>query len=307
MSASGPSMRIIVLLAAYNEERYIAACLDHYVSHGVVAYLIDNGSTDGTAEIAKSYLGRGLLAVEEMPRRGVFELQRILERKEQLAAELDADWFMHADCDEIRLPPHSCVTLAQAFAEVESQGYNAVNFMEFTFVPTVENPCHEHARFQETMLWYYPYLRKDPQRLNAWKRQPGRVELAWSAGHRVRFPGLRMYPERFPMRHYLYLSQSHALEKYGRRRHDPRALALGWHGWRDRLPSEVALLPSQAELRPYFGDDWLDPVHPRSQHFVEEAFRMRLPARLWRKGELWLGRLRWRLRRCLDRLISEAP
>jgi hypothetical protein len=40
-------------------------------------------------------------------------------------------------------------------------------------------------------------------RLNAWKRQAGRVELAWSAGHQVPFPGLRMYPESFPMRLFL--------------------------------------------------------------------------------------------------------
>ncbi|HKQ04904.1 MAG TPA: glycosyltransferase family 2 protein [Blastocatellia bacterium] len=264
-------MRVIALLATYNEDRFIAGCLEHLFAQGVEVYLIDNSSTDHTVEIAECYVNRGLIGRETFARAGVFNLKSILNRKEELAAELDADWFMHVDADEIRVPPRSDRTLAQAFAEVEGQGYNAINFQEFTFTPTIESPDHDHPHFRETMRWYYPFLPAFPHRLNAWKRQPERVDLAWSAGHQVRFPGLRMYPDAFLLKHYLFLSVPHAIRKYANRRHDPAALEVGWHGWRERFKSQTIQLPSQAELRTYISDDQLDAANPRSQHYIAES------------------------------------
>ena len=265
------SMRVVAILAAYNEERFIGGCLEHLFEQGVEAYLIDNCSTDRTVEIAERYLKRGLIGIETLPRtEDVYKLLSILERKEELAATLEADWFMHMDPDEIRLPPRSDRTLAQAFAEVEAQGYNAVNFMEFAFVPTREAPDHDHPRFQQTMRWYYPYQRSFPQwrphRRNAWKRQAEKVDLAGRGGHRVRFPGLRLYPEFFKMRHYLFLSVPHALRKWVDRNYDETEVEKGWHGWRAGLTPEKFRLPSQKELRHFTSDDELDPSNPETRH-----------------------------------------
>ncbi|MEK6320357.1 MAG: glycosyltransferase [Acidobacteriota bacterium] len=261
-------MRVIALLATYNEERFIAGCLENLFQQGVEVYLIDNCSTDQTVTLAERYRERGLIGIESFPRDGIFRLRSILERKEELAATLDADWFIHLDTDEIRLPPKSGVTLAQAFAEVQARGYNAVNFLEFTFIPTQEAPDHDHHDFQKTMRWYYPFLPGFPHRLNAWKRQAQRVNLVQSAGHKVRFSGLRMYPESFYMRHYLFLSLQHAVRKYGNRRHDPASVLTGWHGWRARFTPDIVKLPMQAELRTYTSDDELDPSAPREWHYI---------------------------------------
>src|SRR5215831_2675215 len=144
-------MRVVALLAAYNEERFIATCIEHLRSQAVDTYLIDNESTDETVAIASRYLNRGLIGIETVPRKGIYSWKPILRRKEELACELDADWFMHVDADEIRLPPDPVCTLADAFVEVAEQGYNAVNFFEYTFVPTKEDPDHDHADFQRTM------------------------------------------------------------------------------------------------------------------------------------------------------------
>jgi glycosyltransferase involved in cell wall biosynthesis len=265
------SARVVALLATFNEERFITGCLEHLIGQGVEVYLIDNCSTDRTVEIAERYLGRGLIDIETFPRtEGVYKWRSILERKEQLATTLEADWFMHADADEVRLPPRSTRTLVQTFAEVEAQGYSAVNFLEFTFVPTREAPDHDHPHFWQTMRWYYPFLRWFPHRLNAWKRQPERVDLASSGGHRVQFPRLRMYPESFKMRHYLFLSVPHAIRKYVGKSYDPAEVQNGWHGWRARLMAERIELPSQKELRFYTTDDELDPSSPRTRHVSEE-------------------------------------
>lgn len=264
--------RVVALLATYNEERFVAGCLEHLFRQQIDVYLIDNCSTDQTVTIASRYMGRGLIGIETIPRTGVYSWRPILERKERLANTLDADWFMNVDADEIRLPPRTGRSLAQAFAEVAGEGYNAVNFQEFTFIPTQEAPDHDHRDFQKTMRWYYPFLPPHvPNQVKAWKRQPGSVEFAWSAGHQVGFPGLRVSPHWFRMRHYLFLSVPHAVRKYVEKRYDPTELEAGWHRARARLRPETIRLPAEAELRPYRSDDELDPSNPRVQHYLFDA------------------------------------
>lgn len=267
------SLRIIAILAAYNEERFVAGCLEHYARHGVEVYLIDNGSTDRTYEIAKQYLGHGLLGIESLPRDGVNRLEPILKLKEQLAHKLEADWFMHADLDEIRLPPRSDWTLAQAFEHVDQLGYNAVNFQEFTFIPVRESPDHDHPDFQQTMRWYYPFLPVFPHQLKAWKQQPQPVDLASFAGHLVRFPNLRMFPDSFPMRHYQFLSVEHAVRKYPQMQFDENELQKGWQGWRGNIKSHEIVLPASHELRSYITDDLLDASQPQKRHYLDDLIR----------------------------------
>lgn len=259
-------MRAIALIATYNEERFIVPCLEHLARHGVEAYLIDNESEDRTVPLARQFLGRGLVGIETWPRQGVYRWHGLLERKEQLAATLDADWFLHHDADEIRLPPHSGQTLLEAFAAADRQGFNAVNFLELTFVPTRESPDHDHPDYLRTMRWYYPFLPSFPHQLKAWKKQPGPVELAWSGGHLVRFPGLNMDPTSFRMRHYLFLSAAHALRKYVRKTYDPAEVARGWHQARARLRAEDIALQPEAELRRYTTDEALDLSAPLQRH-----------------------------------------
>jgi len=156
-------------------------------------------------------------------------------------------------------------TLAEAIAEVDAAGFNAINFLEFTFVPTRESPNHDHPDFHKTMLWYYPYVRFFPHRLNAWKRQDGPLGLRDRGGHRVDFPGLKMAPQSLYMRHYMFLSPEYALEKY-----TIHFAGWGGAGWRGGLRPEHIQLPSEQELRRYAGDHLLDPTNPRKLHLIEE-------------------------------------
>jgi Glycosyl transferase family 2 len=261
-------VRCIAIIATYNEERLIGACLEHLVAQGVEAYLIDNASTDRTVAVAERFLGRGLVGIENLDRSSDrFSLRAQLRRKERLADELDADWFIHQDADEFRIS-RGRRTLAEEFSLADRRGFNAVNFLEFTFVPTRESADHDHPDFRETMRWYYPFLPDFPHRLSAWKRQAQPVQLAWSGGHRVRFPGLRMAPQSLAMRHYLCLGPSHLEQKYGRRRYDPEELAAGWHRWRVAQRPERIRFPSKDELRTYVSDQRLDPSSPTTHHLL---------------------------------------
>ena len=263
-------MRVIALLQTYCEERFISACLGNLIEQGVQVHLTDNGSSDQTVAIAERFLGKGLIAIEHLPRHGVFTLREQLLRKERLALELDADWYMHVDADEVRLPPCEGQTLVDAFAEVDAQGYNAVDFMEYVFVPTLEEPDHDHPGFQQTMRSYYPYRPFSPHRMNAWKRQQCRVELAWSGGHTLRFPGLRLCPRLFPMKHYLFLSLAHATVKFLQRSYDPGEVRDGWHRRRTRLRAMDLRLPARSQLRTFTGNQNLDGSRPWRRHFLEQ-------------------------------------
>ena len=51
-------MRIVAILAAYNEEKILARVIRWLADQGVETYLIDNESTDGTlAVLCRGYYG----------------------------------------------------------------------------------------------------------------------------------------------------------------------------------------------------------------------------------------------------------
>jgi glycosyltransferase involved in cell wall biosynthesis len=274
------------MIQAYNEQRFIAGCIEHLHAQGVGVYVIDNESSDETRAIAESYLGRGVVGIETLSRADCFELEAQCARQEELALTLDADWLIHHDADEIRVSPKQGQTLAEAIAEADAAGYNAINFLEFTFVPTRESPDHDHPDFQKTMRHYYPLLPVFPHRLNAWKRQDVRVKLG-PAGHRVDFPDLKMAPESLYMRHYQFLSAEHARQKYVARRFSTAEVDSGFHGWRARIKPEQIVLPSEKDLRTYEGDHLLDPSDPLEHELlgasVQAPEQRRADAGLWRR------------------------
>lgn len=260
--------RVLAIIATYNEERFIGGCLEHLFANGVEVYLCDNESTDRTVEIAIRYLNRGLRAIETLPRDGTYRWKQILGRKEQLAAELTADWFLHLDADEIPQSSRPGQTLAEALGEADAAGYNAVEFHELTFVAPIESPDHDHPDFRRTMRWYYPFAPRPLHLVRAWKRQP-KVDLASTGGHRASFRGRRISPERLFLRHYLILSREHMLRKYVHRRYDAAEVRKGWHGWRAKITADDIRLPSAADLRFTATDADLDTSSPRRKHCIE--------------------------------------
>ncbi len=280
-------VRVVALLAAYNEERFVRDCIENLVGQGVEVYLIDNSSTDRTVEIARDYLGHGVIGIETFPRgEGVYRWRKILERKEELARTLNADWFMHVDADEIHLPPRPGQTIPEALARVQATGYSAVDFQEFAFVPTRENPDHDHPGYQRTMRWYYPFAPSPgPRLIRAWKKQREPVGISQRGGHRPDFPGMRVYPIKFQIKHYLFLSVQHVLDKYGNREFEKSEVDRGWHGWRMRLKSKRIVLPSQDELKTHDPGKRLDPSEPHVRHVTADWALPRRPMDLYFRPE----------------------
>lgn len=257
----------MALLAVRNEELYLARCLEHLLLNGVEVHVIDNGSTDATGSIARRFARHHPVSIERMPYRGVYEWEALLRRKEQLAAELDADWFIHHDADEIRQAPPPFSTLAEGIAHVDAAGYNAIDFAEMVFTPTDASESFEGADYVAAMRRYYYFCPRPLHRVNAWKKGPEPVDLSSGGGHAVQFFGRNVSPEPFVLRHYVFLSLGHLQAKYGTRRYDPREVARGWHGKRAAFDPEAVRFPPRERFKVLGEDGRFDFSDPWPRHF----------------------------------------
>lgn len=261
-------IRIVALLTVRNEALYLARCIEHLHHQGIETCVIDNESTDNTLEIAKSFLGRGVFRIETQPYEGFFDLTAQLQLKERLAAEIDADWFIHHDADEIREAPAPYKTLKEGIEAADRAGYNAINFDEFVFLPTSDTESHEGGDYVATMRRYYFFEPSPLRRVNAWKKTEMSVHVVDSGGHCIDFEGRRIFPVNFVMRHYIALSSEHAIAKYTRERvYSRQEVEHGWHGARATFEPSRLHLPGKTELK-FRGDGPWD----KSQPWVEHKF-----------------------------------
>lgn len=264
-------IRVLAILSVRNEAMMLRQCLPHLHREGIDFHVIDDNSNDDSMAVAESFRGRGLVGTTTLPPSPVFDLGRCLRHKEALIRTLDADWFMHADADEFRTSNRTGERLIDAIIRIDREGFNAINFQEFTFIPSADQPDHHPDHFLETMRGYYPFLPVPLHRLNTWKNRGEPVDLASDAGHRIRMPGLRTYPESLPMRHYLYTSRAHFASKYAGRRHRPDELDKAWHGWRESADANLFYAAPPGLLRPFNPQEpWrMDARDPLRRHLVE--------------------------------------
>jgi glycosyltransferase involved in cell wall biosynthesis len=255
--SSPPS--VVAIIAAYNEADIIGSVVGDLVNQGIDVYLLDDGSTDGTAEIVERYRGRGVVGVERLQRPevdggGRFGWERILCRKAQLAHELDADWFIHHDADEFRESPWPGMSLRDGIAWVDRLGFNAIDFVCLNFWPD-----HDGFRngndVRDAFTRFAPAEPYDRLQIRCWKKTEGPLDLATTGGHEARFPSRRVFPVRFILRHYPIRSQSHGERKVF---HERQFLAAerdrGWHVQYEAFRHGQSFLHDGSALEPYEPD-----------------------------------------------------
>src|SRR5262249_42534939 len=175
-------VRVVAILAAYNEADVIGQVVADLIAQGVDVYLLDDGSTDGTVAAVEPLVGRGVLRIEPLTSARAtppesFDWERILRRKTDVAREIDADWFIHHDADEFRESPWRGVALRDAIQRVDAAGYNAIDFASLDFWPT-------HDRFRagdDVRAAFTHYSERAPHdrvQVRAWKNTGASVDLA---------------------------------------------------------------------------------------------------------------------------------
>src|SRR5262249_17577576 len=145
----------------------------------------------------------------------------LLRRKEALAQEIEADWFIHNDADEVREAPSPFATLKDGLIAADATGATAVNFDEFVFIPSAHEDFSS-VDYVAAMRRYYYFAPRRLHRVNAWKNLRAPVDLVSEGGHVAEFPGRVVYERNFIMRHYIFLSRAHAVKKYGERNYSPQ-------------------------------------------------------------------------------------
>ncbi len=224
------SLTVTAIIATYNEADIISCVLEDLVSQGIRVYLIDTGSSDATVTEARRFLGRGLLHIEELAM-DEFRLSRLMKRKQALAFELDSDWLINADADEFRESPWTGVSFLDGIRRVDALGYNAIDFAVLDFVPTHDNLSPGDDP-REAFPYFEPGGSYNKLQIRCWKKPDCPVDLVPSGGHEAVFPGRKVFPIRFLLRHYPFRGQAHAERKLfqeRRPRYPEEEKKLSWH------------------------------------------------------------------------------
>jgi glycosyltransferase involved in cell wall biosynthesis len=261
---------ITAILAIRNEEAYLGNCLRHLIRNGLRLAIIDNGSTDASPQIYRAAEFRPhLVDVWEAPFTGAFSLEEQLKLKLEVAQQVGGDWVVHVDADEMM---HSCrdgETLADGLRRLGADGWNSVNFDEFVFLPIEQDYTPDEGGFPKLDLYYF-FEPSFPRLMRAWKSGCG-LSMFEAAGHRLDGPNLRLAPESFALRHYIFRDQTHAFEKYTARTFAATDLRRGWHGNRINYGSAAFRLPPAGALKRLrrLEDHRLDKSDPWRLHYWE--------------------------------------
>ncbi|HEX3918379.1 MAG TPA: glycosyltransferase family 2 protein [Caulobacteraceae bacterium] len=259
---------VTAILAIRNEAAVLGACLRHLVRNGVRIALIDNGSDDDSPRIyGAPEFASHLVEVQRLPFTGAFSLEAQLSAKHALAERLGGGWIIHLDADEMMHSYRPGETLAAAFARIGAAGWNAVNFDEFVFLPIERDYPGAADGFPDLHL-YYLHEPGTPRLMRAWRTGSG-LSMQASGGHHLEGADLRLAPESFALRHYMFRSQAHAYEKYPRRAFERSEIDRGWHTSRVGQPRERYRFPAAEQLKRLadVNDRRLDKSDPWSRHY----------------------------------------
>jgi glycosyltransferase involved in cell wall biosynthesis len=234
-------LSICAVIGARNERTYLQVVLPLLAGQGIEVVVVDNDSSDGSQDLYESHRGDPIIGVKHLPYKGYLSMTDLLLAKRAVYQEVEHDWVIHLDADEVLEHAQPGRSLADAILEADDAGYDALNFEEFVFLPEPHADFSERGDFTQ-MLRYYLFEPRKNHRNLAWRRRPG-LDSLLTAGHTLPEDRVRMSPNNGVLRHYVVLSEDHARRKYLERKFDPREVARGWHGNRLTISEESLAFP----------------------------------------------------------------
>lgn len=210
------SFKVLAIIPVFNEEDIIEQTIQDLISNGIDIYILDDNSNDSSIDIAKEYLGKGVIRIETLdkvaPSKNTSHYEKLLKRIEELSQELDYDWFIYAHADQFLESPWLNYSLKESIYLVDSLGFNTINFKLYNFRPYTNN-FNLKADIRLHLDSYELNVELDNPQLNAWKKTKFKVDLASTGGEIVYFQGRNTFPIPFIKRHYPIRSESHGKKK----------------------------------------------------------------------------------------------
>lgn len=255
-----PKKKILAVITAYNEDDIIEQTVRHLHSEGIDVHVVDNWSTDKTADIVKSISEENdNVTMSRWPSDGnkkakdEFALKEVLKNEIEVIQESKGfDWVIHYDADEIRVSPWRDLNLQEAISLVDAYGYNAIDFTLINFRPT-KNGFRRGVNPQRFFRYFeYSDTSGGQVQVKCWKNQQDKeIDLISSYGHQVQFEGRKVFPLKFLLKHYPLRSKKHAERKILSER-IPRFSKLersgGAHSHYDKIAEERKFLWDEKEL-----------------------------------------------------------
>ncbi len=280
------NVRVLAIVHCYNEADIIRSTIQYLIDQGIDVYLVDNWSNDGSFQIAEDYKKQynDKLYIERFPKQDASDdyiWYDQLKRTEEISREMNYDWFIHYDADEIRISPWKNVNLRDAISYIDYLGFNAIENTVIDF-RMVDKDDHIYPDGKFFDFRYKPYW---INHLKTWKKNDD-IDLKSTGGHYARFKHPKIFPLHFLNKHYPLRSLEQAEKKVftdRKPRFEAEKSRRGWHGQYDSInTTEDFIFPKEALFE--WNEDTFENYY--FQLFMEAGLRWDKDNRKWSIPEI---------------------
>ncbi len=218
LQPSAPPVSVAAVVTVFNEADILEPVVMHLLTQDVTrVVLVDNWSTDGSWELAQRLAGAyPAVSIRRFPDQPApdYNWKGLLDNTEAVGREIGCDWVIHYDSDELRYSPWPGVTIGQGIASINALGYSAIDFTVIDFHYT-QHQEYNGTKPVESALTHFEFGRTHWHfsQVKAWKNQPMPVGLSQTGGHEVNFPGRKIFPLKFLLKHFSLRSRAQAETK----------------------------------------------------------------------------------------------
>jgi hypothetical protein len=242
LAHEGPT-RLLAMLLCYNDADVLGPVVAHLVANRHDVVLWDHGSEDETAAVARSWLGRGVVEVQDVDRDHVpfRDLYTVAGRYVAQVYGASHDWLSWPDQDEVLEGPDLARPYHEQVTEAMAAGVDWIEFDNFVFWftdeddPSVADPLLRVRR--------YCLSPAASPRIRAWRLA---VTNERRMGNSNPLPG-RKAPSNWPLRHYPMRSAAQARRRVqvDRNREGFQFADRNWHYERFRDDASALVVPAE--------------------------------------------------------------
>jgi glycosyltransferase involved in cell wall biosynthesis len=231
-------LKITAIICSRNEGVYLKTLIPYLESESIEVVIIDNESNDGTLDQFNRNNHSNISSTHHLKYNGHFDLQAQLEKKHAVEQDLNADWVIHQDADEILHNRNAWGGLRADVEAADRDGYNVLNFEEFVMLP--EDVDNDDILSNSRLMYYF--APRASRLMRAWKTNQMLSNISGS-GHYLDGPSVKCSPQQHILKHFIVRNQDHAWSKYIGRTFSETEVKRGWHSNRLNFTRDNLQIP----------------------------------------------------------------